>query len=243
MQRSALARRFRLPSIPKALALTVAGTLLTAWLIPALTRQWQDQQRAQELRAAIVTRIGRDTTDALVLSSFIANGRFEAVRDPKRPFRVPMKLFNDLDLRWERNRREIGAQLEAYFSDTDIVNEWRAYAQLTRDTYWLITEREFNRASTVTRLRGRLEEKHRCKIESLREPFPTETRRRTRPPSFSRGSACRPSELRSQRSNYFFVATALLEAKSTLTEEILHSDPDGLSTDTSDLLHDLLPFV
>jgi hypothetical protein len=239
----ALARRLRLPRVPKGLVLTVVGTLLTAWLIPVLTRQWQDQQRAQELRAAIVTRIGRDATDALVLSSFIANGRFEAVRDPKRPFRIPMKLFNDLDLNWERNRREIGAQLEAYFSDTDIVDQWRAYGQLTRDTYWLITERRFNREWTVTRLQERLGEKYRCKIESLREPFPTATRERTQPPTLSRRSMCKPSELRSQRINYFFVATAFLEAKSTLTEEILHTDPDGLSTDTSDLLHDLLPFV
>ncbi len=243
MRRRALPRRLRLPRVPKGLVLTVLLTLLTAWLIPALTRQWQDQQRAQELKAGIVTRIGRDTTDALVLSSFIANGRFEPVRDPKRPFRLPMKVFNDLDLNWERNRREISAQLEAYFSDDDIVKEWQSYGQLTRDTYFLITDREFNRRWTVTRLQRRLPARHRCNIESLREPFPTGTRARTRPPTSAPQFTCEPDKLRNPRNNYFFVATALLEAKSDLTEEILHADPEGLSTDTGDLLHDLLPFV
>ena len=52
-----------------------------------------------------------------------------------------------------------------------------------------------------------------------------------------------PEELKNPRNNYFFVATALLEAKSDLTAAILHADPDGLSTDTSDLLADLLPLV
>ena len=243
MRRRAFPRRPKLPRIPKGLVLTVIGTLLTAWLIPALTRQWQDQQRAQELKAAIVTRIGRDTTDALVLSSFIANGRFEPVRDPKRPFRIPMKVFNDLDLNWERNRREISAQLEAYFADTDIAEEWRSYSQLTRDTYFLITDREFNRLWTATRLQRLLPARHRCKIESLREPFPTGTRQRTQPSQLAPQSTCEPSELKNPRSNYFFVATALLEAKSSLTEDILHADPDGLSTDTSDLFQDLLPLV
>lgn len=243
MRRRPLVPRLRVPRVSKALVVTLLGTLLTAWLIPALTRQWQDQQRAQELKAAIVTKIGRDTTDALVLSSFIANGRFEPVRDPKRPFHIPMKLFNDLDLHWERNRREIGAQLEAYFSDTEIAEEWRSYGQLTRDTYWLITQREFNRGWTVTRLQRLLPARHRCKVESLRQPFPAGTRQRTEPPRSAPQAPCEPAELRNPRSNYFFIATALLEAKSNLTEDILHADPDGLSTDTSDLFQDLLPFV
>ena len=235
-------RSLRLPRIPKALVVTVLGTLFTAWLIPALTRQWQDQQRAQELKAAIVTRIGRDTTDALVLSSFIANGRFEAVRDEERSFRIPMKLFNDLDLNWERNRREIGAQLEAHFSDSDIVRDWRSYSQLAHDTYWLITRREYKRESTVNSLQRRLPRTYRCKLESLRQPFPVDRQQRAAIPGL-RPSGCDPDGLRNPRNNYFFVATALLEAKSKVTEAILDADPDGLSTDTSDLLSDLLPLV
>jgi hypothetical protein len=72
---------------------------------------------------------------------------------------------------------------------------------------------------------------------------PLKTRQRTQPPRLAPPSTCEPSELKNPRSNYFFVATALLEAKSSLTEEILHADPDGLSTDTSDLFQDLLPLV
>ena len=156
--------------LPTAVVVTVVGAALTAWLIPALTRQWQDQERARELKAGIVTRIGRDTAQALVVSSFIANGRFEPNRRTDRPFRIPMNRFNDLDLSWEQNRREIDAQLEAYFPDTEIVGEWRRYSELVRDTYWLITDGEYLPKSTVKRLREWISGK-RCDIASLAKPF------------------------------------------------------------------------
>ena len=237
---------------------------MSAWLIPALTRQWQDQQRARELKAAIVTRIGRDTTDALVVSSFIANGRFEPIRRPGRAFRLPMKVFNDLDLNWEQDRREIEAQLEAYFPGTDILRDWRLYAQLVRDTYWLITDREWRRDTTIDNLQERLPQKY-CNIESLRIPFQkpsselADSTERKGPSAAAREkpravpsraneleSARRPctgKQLENPRSKYFFVASELLQAKSSVTDEILRADPEGLSTDASDFLQDLIPFL
>ncbi|MDQ3876496.1 MAG: hypothetical protein M3322_13290 [Actinomycetota bacterium] len=225
--------------MPTAVVVTVVGAALTAWLIPALTRQWQDQERARELKAAIVTRIGRDTAEALVVSSFIANGRFEPNRRTDRPFRVPMKLFNNLDLSWERNRREIEAQLEAYFPETEIVSEWRSYSELVRDTYWLITDRRYLRKSTVRRLREWISGK-RCDIASLLEPFDEPKS----DPEKNKELTGRCKGLRrSPRNNYSFVARELLGAKSMVTEEILRADPVGLSTDASDFFDDLLPFV
>ena len=249
MRLRALARRIRALRLPTGLVVALVGTLVSAWFIPALTRQWQDQQRARDLKASIVTRIGRDTTEALVVSSFIANGRFEAVRRPDRPFRLPMEVFNDLDLNWERNRREIEAQLEAYFPASEIVHDWREYSQLVRDAYWLITERRYRRNFTIDALHDVLPRKY-CNIESLREPFyqppgstmPTRPRAR-RAPARRRARECSAEQLRNPRSKYFFVATELLKAKSNVTDEILRADPEGLSTDASDFFEDLLPFV
>ena len=264
----ALARRIRSLRLPTGLVVALVGTVVSAWFIPALTRQWQDQQRARDLKAAIVTRIGRDTTEALVVSSFIANGRFEPVRRPHRAFRIPMEVFHELDLGWDRNRREIEAQLEAYFPDTQIVTSWREYSQLVRDTYWLITERVFRRDWTVNTLQEVIPRKH-CNIESLRKPFykppasddgktarssaagARRSAERPRPGPTSEttparrrtGRPCRKEQLKNPRSKYFFVASELLKAKSNVTDDILRADPEGLSTDASDFFQDLLPFV
>jgi len=214
-------RRLRSVKLPKAFLLTLLGVAITAWLIPALTRQWQDQQRARELKASVVTRISRDTTDALILSSAITNGRFQKLVSGEAP-RVPRKLFNDLDLSWERNRREIEAQLLAYFPGA--VRDWRAYSQLVRSTYWLITNRKRGRTDTVRNLKQVLPPTLHRNVDRLEEPY-------WNVPDFA------------PRHAYFFVSRGLLQEKSAITNEILRADPVSLSTDTSDFFQDLLPFI
>ena len=200
---------------------TLLGIGLTAWFIPALTRQWQDQQRARELKAAVVTRISRDTTDALIVSSFITNGRFQKLTPGEAP-RVPRSMFNDLDLTWERNRQEIEAQLLAFFPGA--APAWHAYSQLVRGTYWLITERRRGRADTVTNLKAVLPAPLHDDVDELEDPYWNE-------PDFA------------PRRAYFFVSRALLKEKSEISEDILEADPVSLSTDTSDFFQDLVPFV
>jgi hypothetical protein len=241
-------------NVPAKVVVPIIGIAVTAWLIPALTRQWQDQQRARELKAGMVKRIGRDTTEALVLSSFIANGRFERVRQPGRPFQVPMQLFNDMDLKWVRTNQEIEAELQAYFPGTSIVRDWRKYGRLVRDTYWLITERTYNRPGTIKRLQ-RLFPRLRCHVESLRAPFVSLRGKLANVNHWKRCKEEQRTDVRtkrgnlgksqkvSPRANYFFIATALLDAKSDVTDDILHADPEGLSTDASDFFHDLVPFI
>jgi hypothetical protein len=96
--------RFRLawPTwLPRTVLVTAGLTLLTAWLFPALTHQWQDRQKARELSAGLVTQVGKETSQALVTSDFFSGGRPPFVLE----HRFNQRLFNQLDLDWRKRER------------------------------------------------------------------------------------------------------------------------------------------
>jgi hypothetical protein len=46
---------------------------VSAVLVPAFTRQWQDRQKEREIKVALVSEIGDSTSDALVTSQYVAS--------------------------------------------------------------------------------------------------------------------------------------------------------------------------
>jgi hypothetical protein len=48
-------RRWR--RIPTPLIITLIGIVLSAWLLPAITRQWDDRQKAHQVKSALVTEM------------------------------------------------------------------------------------------------------------------------------------------------------------------------------------------
>ena len=62
------------------------------------------------------------------------------------------RLFNKLDVDWARSSAEIKAQLDAYFPGRDFVlgHQWKGYADLVHDTYWLASNRCFKRPAALT---------------------------------------------------------------------------------------------
>jgi hypothetical protein len=150
-----LAGRLRRPAWLKGIAAAMAATLLTAWLFPALSRQWQDRQKARELTASLVSEIGENTSRALVTSSFITFNRFPSTADPGQ-YGFNQEVFNDLDLTWRTSSAEIEAQLLAYFPD-EVVGEWHGYSDLVWRTYRLITDNVSVRRQTLADLRRELE--------------------------------------------------------------------------------------
>jgi hypothetical protein len=212
--------------LPKTVLLTAALTLLTAWFFPALSRQWQDRQKARELKASLVSQIGKETSEALITSSFLTWDRFPSSRDPsERGWN--QEVFNRLDLQWRRSSAEVEAQLRAYFPDR-VAARWRAYSDLVWGTYRLITDNESARPSTVLRLREEVGVKQ-ADLNVLSAPWVdkygnTVDRRRE-------GRA---------RIAYFRAYSALLSRRSAVIDEILRSHPAGYSTRLTDLAHDLL---
>src|SRR3982751_5368573 len=59
-------RRPFLRRLPTSLVVTLLGIGLTAWLLPALTRQWDDRQKAQEVKAALVREMAGASARVIV---------------------------------------------------------------------------------------------------------------------------------------------------------------------------------
>ena len=72
-------KRPLLRRVPTSLVVTLIGIALTAWLLPAFTRQWDDRQKAHELKASIVTDMASATAQMVGEGEdFLAGGRVVA---------------------------------------------------------------------------------------------------------------------------------------------------------------------
>jgi hypothetical protein len=208
-------------SVPKPLLATVAATLATAWIFPALSHQWQDRQKAKELTAGLVTQIGSDTSAALVTSSFLTNNRFRSSGDSSRPG-FNQDVFNRLYLEWRTSAAEVEAQLQAYYPNA-VVEEWRDYSALVWGTYRLVTDNKSARPGTVKRLR-----------ELFKGDVPGWYIDKMERPWIDRIDP-------NARAAYFYVSQAVLARRTVVIDEMLSSRPAGFSTRPSDLLRDLVP--
>jgi hypothetical protein len=65
-------KRPLLRRVPTSLIVTLLGIGISAWLIPAFTRQWDDRQKALELKVAVVAQIASATSQALVRSRILS---------------------------------------------------------------------------------------------------------------------------------------------------------------------------
>lgn len=207
--------------LPKSLLVTVAATLATAWIFPALSHQWQDRQKAKELTAGLVSQMGSHTSEALVMSSFLTNNRFPSSSDSSRPG-FNQEIFNRLDLEWRTSSAEIEAQLQAYYPN-QVVDEWRDYSALVWGTYRLITDNKSARPGTVKRLR-----------ELFRGDVPGWYIDKMEQPWIERIDP-------KAQAAYFYVSQAVLERRTVVIDEMLSSRPAGFSTRPGDLLRDLIP--
>lgn len=112
------AKPLRLPRIPTSLVVAVIGIVLGSWLLPAFTRQWDDRQKAGELKATIVAEITSATGRALL----DAQQASLAPRSDSQPAIPP--AVND----WSVESLEIRAKLRAYFG-ARAVDHWTLVSQ------------------------------------------------------------------------------------------------------------------
>jgi hypothetical protein len=107
-------RRSLLRRVPTALIVTLVGIALSAWLVPAITRQWDDRQKEHDLKAAVVTDMAAATARMITRSDEIrAGGRLSASER------------RDWSLAW----LEMEARLNAYFP-RPVVEAWLDYGYL-----------------------------------------------------------------------------------------------------------------
>jgi hypothetical protein len=221
---------------------------LTAWLLPAMTRQWDDRQKEHELKATVIADMASATAHAL------ADG--EAVWSrPSATQKVPASAS-----RWDVSALEIAARLGAYFPPS-VVASWEIYS-------WAVDRFIKSGSGSAS---AALEEAVATKatldsgVANAAAMLLAPGDRRTIPPQLTFGldpsstmsgddagnlatlySMLRP-ELQRDRAafkgyaEWTNIEKRLLGLEQAVAAQVLHSHADGFSTTGRDLLHDLMP--
>jgi hypothetical protein len=206
--------------LPKTLLLTLFGAALSAWLIPAFTRQWQDRQKEREIKVALVSDIGDSTSNALVTSQYVANRAF--------PGGNGQAEYNRFSLDWARRSAQIEAKLRAYFPDNPLVDAWREYSIIVQNDFYLLTGGS-GKAEAVRTVRQYLES-----APGGSEAVAGVNWKRLRSLNFNDQSAV---------DDYVLVTGQLLDGKERLIRTILNANAEGFSTTGGDFIDDLTPFT
>jgi hypothetical protein len=214
--------------IPTSIFVTLIGIALTAWLLPAFTRQWEDRQKATDLKATILDEIGGATANAFAGGDALAHGDGIIYKHNLNPQgRATARAWS---VAWFR----VDARLRTYF-DPRVATMWRDYDEAMRQ-FLLINEvhgqhRKGQPRPTAVSLDGiYMDDFSRATTCSKGQKLPTPNDLvATEPGSFAGGGL---TGLRN----------ALVHCDSLITDAVLAGHARGYSTTTRDLIHDLLPF-
>jgi hypothetical protein len=127
--------------IPTPLLVTLIGLVLSAWLLPAITRQWDDRQKAHELKSAVVADMAAANAQALIGGE----GNWKPP-DPRKDQviaggQLPPAAKARLGYDWSLASLRIEARLRAYFPN-HVVQAWQIYS-------WLIDRWDDSHAGTA----------------------------------------------------------------------------------------------
>jgi hypothetical protein len=239
---SAERSRFRL-RVPKAVLVTVLGFALSAWLVPAMTRQWDDRQKVHELKAGVVADMASVSARALLAGEAVWSGQQPTARERKR-----------VENEWGLSTLELEARLRAYFPRS-VVTGWEVYA-------WAVDRFLDARSPSASAaledavtsdapLDPRVADAAAQLLALLPDgPGPSFGKSAHMPISDSKNIPLLRKMLSPQLERYEQTApyakwTAfekqLLDLEQAVADQVLHSHVAGFSTTPRDLMHDLLP--
>lgn len=108
---------------------TVVAALLGSWLLPQLTRGWQNHQKSLEIQTDLVSQMSESVSSAVATGRFIAAGLVaESSADP----RAEQLAWNDGYRTWTTESASIGAKLRAYFGPS-IGSDWQTFTYVVTD--------------------------------------------------------------------------------------------------------------
>jgi hypothetical protein len=237
--------RFRL-RIPKAVLVTVLGFALSAWLVPAMTRQWDDRQKEHELKAGVVADMASVSAQALVGG--------EAVWSSAGKRRVPEPKPTPAQKEWELSTLGLEARLRAYFPRS-VVTSWEIYAWAV-DRFLGASSPSASAALQDAVQSGEPLDPRVADATAqllalvIERPGPSFKKSANMPHSDSinipklRGMLS--PELQRYEQNYSYakwtaVEKQLLDIEQAVADQVLRNHASGFSTTPRDLMHDLLP--
>jgi hypothetical protein len=234
-QRISTPLRF-LRRIPTALLVTLLGIGLSAWILPAVSRQWDDRQKARELQSNIAQQV------AVASSQTIRD--LVAVVDSAGQQKGTDRFFN----RWNLNKFRIGALLDAYFPNSPAYSEAHSgYIRISLAEVWRVFGFQvinmYDLASAVgnpyiqPKARRALTRRISRKIVRYNDTY-------LPPPEVGYGFGLPvPSGEKWDPRPWVknTIPFVVSEYVRLLTSSVLGAHPRGFSITRSDLFHDLLP--
>jgi hypothetical protein len=222
--------------IPTSVIMTLVGIALTAWLLPAFTRQWDDRQKERELKAAVASDAASMTARAVLKA-----------RETGTPAEiVEATLLSD----WQIESRlrlyfpaSVGAAWDLYsygihlLVNAPFVQTRAAYLKASR-TVASVTPHVAARAAPLL-LQARVSS---ARGDDTGGPDPEWATT-----ILDRLGAVYPDVVQQAKARPIYGGLPLLEAdveslESALADEIVSAHLTGYSTTRRDLIHDLLPF-
>ena len=138
------------------LLLTVVGALLINFVIPQITTNSQNHQRALEVKTSLVS----DMSDAIAKSLMVA--RLVATDVIPKTGASAQGPFNTGLQEWQEQQAKLGTELEAYFPGSRVSGEWRQYAETVTNVYFLSATGVEDRLPLVEKLQKRLRARKWC---------------------------------------------------------------------------------
>lgn len=186
------------------LLLLVVGALISKYLIPSLTRRWQDHQKKLELKSDLLNRIGESVTGIVIAIQFAeCMAGHQTKEDLDHAYRD-----------WEIKRAGIGSSLRAYYPESKIGPDWDSYSDLVTDFYGLTEiQDEKNRKAHLREIR------HWLTGSSDEIDWEVLSRKKV----FLQSLHLRPEEHREYLSNWFRLKQAILRQKDEIVQRILTS--------------------
>jgi hypothetical protein len=247
------ARKSFLRRIPTPLLVTLVGIVLSAWLLPAVTRQWDDRQKAHDVEATLVAQMTADTARVL------EEARATLYRESAAYLRVQPRFGHFLASRlppmeteWSVASLGIEAKLNAYFPGSEQASLWRGYRELVAALLQWV-------GRTTGEWRNSLKQpdpdlvKRAANIDVARDQTPLRAlqpfvRDHAEVRELSRQPLSTTNELEdamaiagAQLDDFRKLENVLLDAESTIARSVLAGHPRGYSTTFGDFLHDLKP--
>jgi hypothetical protein len=217
-------KRPLLRRVPTSLVVTLLGIVLTAWLLPAFTRQWDDRQKAHEVRAALASKIAAATADAVVKTDLEAVATDNRARrhpqDPLGPEVVSSAAGDRLYVMWLRHRVAIEATLRANFNSAAAIDALHQYNDLMSIFFGMATGYPWDANYLAKEIPLNEQEKQILKRTEFGGSY-----------RFNNRLEYVTSTL----------GEALLRKENEFIATILASHVQGYSTTTHDLLNDLIP--
>lgn len=238
--------------IPRPLLITFVGLALSAWLLPAFTRQWDDRQKARELQASLITQISAASANALIA------GRNLVLRPLTGPRSRADLINHSAVAAWSTASIRIDARLRAYFPKS-VVNSWATYSYdlgVLLENLSNPAKEDFSNSPVyfpptvpsprVNEVEARPEYQHvfraQARIFSAEELYFRHLRLpRTGIDANEHRSALLSKDGLDRIGAYIGAEGQWLKIEEAINSDILAAHPQGYSTRTSDLLHDLIP--